>query len=85
MSFADPIGDMITRIRNAQLRMLKNVVIPCSNFRERILIVLKQEGYIADYKLLSGTLDFSVKCQKVFSNWIDLASAKESPKTAILK
>jgi len=55
MSFADPIGDMITRIRNAQLRMLKNVVIPCSKFRERILIVLKQEGYIADYKLLSDS------------------------------
>ena len=55
MSFADPIGDMITRIRNAQLRMLKNVVIPCSKFRERILIVLKQEEYIADYKLLSDS------------------------------
>ena len=53
MSFADPIGDMITRIRNAQLRALHNVKIPSSKFRAKILEVLKQEGYISDYKLSS--------------------------------
>ena len=53
MNFADPIGDMITRIRNAQLRTLYNVKIPSSKFRVRILEVLKQEGYISNYKLLS--------------------------------
>ena len=53
MSFADPIGDMITRIRNAQLRALNNVKVPSSKFRAKILDVLKQEGYIADYKVLS--------------------------------
>ena len=53
MSFADPIGDMITRIRNAQLRALNNVIIPSSKFRARILDVLKQEGYIANYKISS--------------------------------
>ena len=53
MSFADPIGDMITRIRNAQLRALNNVSIPSSKFRARILDVLKQEGYIANYKISS--------------------------------
>ena len=53
MSFVDPIGDMITRIRNAQLRALNNVTIPGSKFRAKILEVLKQEGYIADYKLNS--------------------------------
>ena len=52
MSFADPIGDMITRIRNAQLRALYNVKIPSSKFRAKILDVLKQEGYISNYKLL---------------------------------
>ena len=51
MSFADPIGDMITRIRNAQLRALSNVSIPSSKFRIKILEVLKQEGYIANYKI----------------------------------
>ena len=51
MSIADPIGDMITRIRNAQLRALYNVKIPSSKFRAKILEVLKQEGYISNYKL----------------------------------
>ena len=55
MTFVDPIGDMLTRIRNAQMRLLNNVSIPGSKFREKILDVLKQEGYIADYKLLSDT------------------------------
>ena len=53
MSLTDPIGDMIARIRNAQLRTLGNVTIPNSKFRARILDVLKQEGYIANYKILS--------------------------------
>ena len=55
MTFADPIGDMITRIRNAQLRALYNVKIPSSKFRVKILEVLKQEGYISNYKLLSDS------------------------------
>ena len=53
MSFTDPIADMITRIRNAQLRALNSVSIPNSKFRARILDVLKEEGYISDYKFLS--------------------------------
>ena len=52
MTFADPIGDMITRIRNAQLRTLYNVKVPSSKYRAKILEVLKQEGYISNYKLL---------------------------------
>ena len=55
MTFVDPIGDMITRIRNAQMRSLNNVKIPNSKFRARILDVLKKEGYISDYKFLSET------------------------------
>ena len=53
MSFTDPIADMIARIRNAQLRTLDSVSIPSSKFRARILDVLKEEGYISDYKFLS--------------------------------
>ena len=69
MTFVDPIGDMITRIRNAQMRMLNNVRIPGSKFREKIVDVLKQEGYIADYKLLSdsnnkGSLSVDLKYNK---------------------
>ena len=55
MSFTDPIADMITRIRNAQLRTLKTVTIPNSKFRARILDVLKDEGYISDYKFIADT------------------------------
>tara|TARA_Y100001970_G_C14135761_1_gene804169 strand:- start:457 stop:855 length:399 start_codon:yes stop_codon:yes gene_type:complete len=53
MSFTDPIGDMITRIRNAQLRALYDVKIPSSKFRIKILEVLKQEGYISNYESLT--------------------------------
>ena len=53
MSLTDPIADMITRIRNAQLRRLDSVSIPSSKFRAKILDVLKEEGYISDYKFLS--------------------------------
>jgi len=52
MSFIDPISDMITRIRNAQMRLLNNVKIPNSKFRAKILDVLKREGYISNYKVL---------------------------------
>jgi small subunit ribosomal protein S8 len=55
MTFVDPISDMIARIRNAQMRLLRKVIIPNSKFRTRILGVLKQEGYISDYKLLSDS------------------------------
>ena len=53
MSFTDPIADMITRIRNGQLRKLNTVSIPNSRFRAKILDVLKDEGYISNYKILS--------------------------------
>ena len=53
MSFTDPIADMITRIRNGQLRKLNTVSIPNSRLRAKILDVLKDEGYISNYKILS--------------------------------
>ena len=57
MTFADPVGDMITRIRNAQMRLLKNIKIPSSKFRTKILDVLKKEGYILDYKVLEDPIN----------------------------
>jgi small subunit ribosomal protein S8 len=45
----DPIGDMITRIRNAQQRAKPKVSTPASRLRERVLEVLKTEGYIRGY------------------------------------
>jgi small subunit ribosomal protein S8 len=45
----DPIGDMITRIRNAQMRAKAKVSMPGSRQRERVAEVLKTEGYIRGY------------------------------------
>ncbi|RCL03276.1 MAG: small subunit ribosomal protein S8 [Candidatus Tokpelaia sp. JSC161] len=46
MSMSDPLGDMLTRIRNAIGRRKMRVVIPASNLRCRVLDVLRSEGYI---------------------------------------
>ena len=50
MSLTDPIGDMIARIKNAQMRNHKTVELPSSNFKIKISDILKSEGYILDYK-----------------------------------
>jgi small subunit ribosomal protein S8 len=49
MAMTDPIGDLITRIRNAQQRAKPKVSTPASKLRERVLEVLKSEGYIRGY------------------------------------
>jgi small subunit ribosomal protein S8 len=48
----DPIGDMIARIRNAALRKRSKVLTPASRMRERVLDVLKAEGYIRDFSVV---------------------------------
>ena len=55
MSLSDPIGDMIARIKNAQLRNHKKVELPSSNFKVKILDILKSEGFIIDYKINKET------------------------------
>ncbi|AHB49281.1 30S ribosomal protein S8 [Hyphomicrobium nitrativorans NL23] len=49
MAVNDPLGDMLTRIRNAQLRRRPKVSTPASNIRARVLDVLAEEGYIRGY------------------------------------
>jgi small subunit ribosomal protein S8 len=58
MAINDPLGDMLTRIRNAQMRKRPKVSTPASALRARVLDVLKDEGYIRDYSRieLKGTL-----------------------------
>jgi len=51
MSMSDPIADLLTRIRNAQMAGLPSVVCPSSRIKQAILDVLKQEGYILGYSL----------------------------------
>jgi small subunit ribosomal protein S8 len=49
----DPIGDMLTRIRNAYQARQEEVMMPSSKFRVAVAEVLKREGYIADYRLIT--------------------------------
>jgi small subunit ribosomal protein S8 len=49
MNINDPVGDMITRIRNAYMRGKETVDSPCSNLRINVLEVLRDEGFIRGY------------------------------------
>ena len=51
MSMSDPISDMLTRIRNSLLRFKRDVRIPSSKLKVAIANILKQEGYIKDYRV----------------------------------
>ena len=53
MTLSDPIGDMFARIKNAHLRNYKKIELPTSNFKTKIAQVLKNEGYIIDFKVIS--------------------------------
>ena len=53
MSMSDPIADMLTRVRNGLHRQHPSVSMPHSQVKEAIAEVLKEEGYIEDYKVLS--------------------------------
>jgi len=53
MSLNDPIGDMIARIKNSQMRNHKKVELPSSKFKAKIADILKSEGYIIDYEVKS--------------------------------
>jgi small subunit ribosomal protein S8 len=65
MSMTDPIADFLTRIRNAIHGRKPRVSIPASNMKKRIAEILKQEGYIENYRYLSdnrqGVLELELK------------------------
>jgi len=64
MAINDPVGDMLTRIRNAQMRRKGTVVTPGSNQRARVLDVLQSEGYIRGYTVTdfgAGRSEFSIE------------------------
>ncbi len=64
MALHDPLGDMLTRIRNAQMRKSDRVYTPGSSFRARVLDVLKTEGYIRGYSTTefgNGRTEFDVE------------------------
>jgi small subunit ribosomal protein S8 len=53
MSMSDPIADMLTRVRNAQMVQKTNVAMPASKVKAAIAQVLKDEGYIDDFKVVN--------------------------------
>ena len=57
MSLQDPIADMLTRVRNAQKANKVSVEMPSSKQKARIAAVLKDEGYISDFKVSEGGLN----------------------------
>ena len=53
MSLSDPIGDMLARLKNSQMRNHKKIELPSSKFKAKIAKILKSEGYIIDYEVKS--------------------------------
>ena len=54
MSMSDPLADMLTRIRNANMVKFESVEMPTSNVKVDVAKVLKDEGYITDYQIIEG-------------------------------
>ena len=64
MSMTDPLGDMLTRIRNALMRNRSTVATPASTLRKRVLDVLQTEGFIRGYSEIEhadGTREFEIE------------------------
>jgi small subunit ribosomal protein S8 len=64
MSINDPLGDMLARIRNAQMRHKAKVTTPASKLREHVLDVLAEEGYIRGYArvdYVGGKSEFEIE------------------------
>ncbi|WP_339054668.1 30S ribosomal protein S8 [Fusobacterium animalis] len=53
MYLTDPIADMLTRVRNANAVMHEKVDIPHSKMKERIVEILKEQGYISNFKIVT--------------------------------
>lgn len=60
----DPVGDLLTRIRNAALANKREVSVPCSKLKHAVLNVLDKEGYVADIKKVDGELQFVLVYQR---------------------
>jgi small subunit ribosomal protein S8 len=72
MSMTDPIADMLTRIRNGCMARLQKVDIPSSNMKVSIASVLKNEGFIKNYKIISD------QKQNILRVYLKYVNEKES-------
>ena len=69
MSLSDPIGDMISRIKNAQARNHKRVELLSSNFKTKIADILKNEGFIKDFKVSSKEKKPVLSLELKYHSW----------------
>ena len=77
MSLSDPIADMLTVIRNANAVSKETVEVPASNLKEDILRILKEEGYIRNFKLVDQ------KTRRFLRVYLRDEGSKKSPITGI--
>ena len=63
MSMTDPIADLLTRIRNAQVAKHKTVDVPASRMKLAIVTILKDEGFVDDFKTLEETSQGKIRIQ----------------------
>ena len=77
MSLSDPIADMLTVIRNANAVSKETIEVPASNLKEDILRIMKEEGYIRNFKLVDQ------KTRRFLRVYLREEGSKKSPITGI--
>lgn len=70
MSMSDPIADLLTRVRNAQLASHEGLNVRYSKIKKDILEILKNEGFIKDYKMISKDNKSSLEVKLKYNNKI---------------
>jgi small subunit ribosomal protein S8 len=84
MSMQDPISDMLTQIRNAQMIGIKTIGLAYSNLKNQILEVLKSEGYIEDFEMIANDNKKDVKITlKYYQNKPVIEKIKRVSKPAL--
>jgi len=68
MSMTDPVADMLTRIRNATMRRHESVVMPASRLKGEIARLLKEEGFVRQYKLVTQGVRTALKIELKYMN-----------------
>ncbi|HZN55392.1 MAG TPA: 30S ribosomal protein S8 [Candidatus Polarisedimenticolaceae bacterium] len=63
MSMTDPIADLLTRIRNAQVARHKSVDVPASKIKVAIVTILKEEGFVDNFKLVEDAVQGAIRIQ----------------------
>ena len=77
MNLSDPIGDMLARIKNSQMRNHKKVQLPSSKFKIKIAEVLKNEGYIIDYNVQNNEQKFNLEINLKYNSGNPVISSIE--------